>query len=463
MRLALITITLLALLAAPAHASPGQIMSFEAPEELFDDGRRDATLDEIRGFGVTQIRQLVYWQSFAPNPNRRTKPRFDASDPDDYPAGTWARLDNVVGQARARGIGVMLTPTGPVPKWATAARKDNLTRPSAKEFGRFVTALARRYGDQVSTWSIWNEPNQPQFLLPQYRERKPYSPQLYRGLYRAAHGAIRSVDANRRDKILIAETSPRGNENIVHPLRFLRGMACLDGRYKKTRKCSRLPADGYAHHAYTTRIGPRFVPDSPHDVTIGVIDRLVKALDRAGRAGGLPRGLRIYLTEFGIQSEPDRISGVSLERQPAYYAIAEHMAYVNPRVALFSQYLMRDDQPREEGYRFRGFESGLRRSSGALKPAYRAFPNPLAVERYGSIDVLWGLIRPQRGITQVTVEVRRKDERRWRRLRRLRTTARGVYGLRSPYRDGQEYRVRWTSAAGKRYTGPPIRSYKLDS
>jgi hypothetical protein len=63
----------------------------------------------------------------------------------------------------------------------------------------------------------------------------------------------------------------------------------------------------------------------------------------------------------------------------------------------------------------------------------------------------------------VTVEVRRKGERRWRRLRRLRTTARGVYGLRSPYRDGQEYRVRWTSAAGKRYTGPPIRSYKLDS
>jgi hypothetical protein len=198
-------------------------------------------------------------------------------------------------------------------------------------------------------------------------------------------------------------------------------------------------------------------------VTIGVIDRLVKALDRAGRAGGLPRGLRIYLTEFGIQSEPDRISGVSFERQPAYYAIAEHMAYVNPRIALFSQYLMRDDQPREEGYRFRGFESGLRRSNGARKPAYRAFANPLAVERYGPTDVLWGLIRPQRGVTQVTIEVRREGERRWRRLRRLNTTERGVFGLRSTYRDGQQYRVRWTSAAGKRYTGPAIGSYKLSS
>ena len=268
---------------------------------------------------------------------------------------------------------------------------------------------------------------------------------------------------NKRDTILIGETSPRGNENIVHPLRFLRGMACLNGKYKKTRKCSRLPADGYAHHAYTTRIGPRFEPDDKDDVTIGVLDRLVVALDRAGRARGLPRGLKIYLTEFGIQSEPDRISGVSFERQPAYYAIAEHIAYVHPRVALFSQYLMRDDAPREEGYRFRGFESGLRRSSGARKPAYRAFPNPLAVERYGPTDVLWGLIRPQVGVTRVTIEVRRKGKRRWSRLRRLDTTDRGVYGLRSTHRKGQAYRVRWTSAAGKTYVGPPIKAYELGS
>lgn len=463
MRLALITITLLALLAAPAHASPRQVMSFEAPDELFDDGRRDATLNEIRAFGVTRVRQLVYWQSFAPRPNRKRKPRFNATDPSAYPAAPWTRLDRLIESAEARGIDVMLTPTGPVPKWATGPKKDNLTRPNAKLFGQFVKALARRYGTRVTTWSIWNEPNQPQFLLPQYVKKRPYSPRIYRNLYRAAHRAIRSVRSNRRDKILIGETSPRGNENIVHPLRFLRGMACLNGSYKKTRKCSRLPADGYAHHAYTTRIGPRFVPDHRDDVTIGVLNRLVRALDRAGRARGIPKRLRIYLTEFGIQSEPDRISGVSFERQPAYYAIAEHMAYVNPRVALFSQYLMRDDQPREEGYRFRGFESGLRRSNGARKPAYRAFPNPLAVERYGRTDVLWGLVRPQQGVTRVTVEARRKGKRRWTRLRQVRTTTRGVFGMRATYRKGQQYRVRWTSRAGKRYTGPAIRSYRLGS
>ena len=461
MRIALLTFTLIALLIpAAAQAAPRQVMTFEAPDELYDDTRRDATLDEIRAFGVTQIRQLVYWQQVAPSANRKRKPRFNASDPNAYPA--LGPLDRLIAAATARGIKVILTPTGPVPRWATKTKKGHLNRPSAKQFGQFVTALARRYGAQVETWSIWNEPNQPQFLMPQYRKKRPASPPIYRGLYRAAHRAIRSVRDNRRDTILIGETSPRGNENVLHPLKFLRGVTCLNSKYKKTRSCSRLPADGYAHHAYTTRVGPRFEPSDKDDVTIGVLDRLVTALDKAGRARGLPRGLKIYLTEFGIQSEPDRISGVSFARQPAYYAIAEHMAYVNPRVAGFSQYLMRDDAPRDEGYRFRGFESGLRRNNGQRKPAYRAFPNPLAVERYGPSDVLWGLVRPQPGVTRVTIEVRRPG-RKWRVLRRLNTTSRGVYGLRANHRNKQEYRVRWTGRDGKRHTGPAIRAYKLGS
>ena len=92
MRIRLLIIALLTLLAVPAaaQASPRQVMTFEAPDELFDDGRRDATLDEIKAFGVTQIRQLVYWQQFAPSPTRKTKPSFNASNPDAYPAGTGA-------------------------------------------------------------------------------------------------------------------------------------------------------------------------------------------------------------------------------------------------------------------------------------------------------------------------------------------------------------------------------------
>src|SRR5919198_5137317 len=457
MRTRLIVTSLLCLLAFPvaAQASPRQVMSFEAPAELLDYSRVDATLDEVKAFGVSRVRQVVYMRNFVPRPRSKKKPRINLANPNAYRAGTWSRLDTLMHSARVKGVKVMLTPTGPVPKWATKKRKDHVAGPAASVLGGWVTPLARRYGAQVDMWSIWNEPNQPQFLLPQYRKGKPYSPGLYRGLYRAAYKAIRKVKSNKRDKILIGETSPRGNIHIVHPLRFLRGIACVNARYHRTKKCAKLKANGYAHHAYTTRTGPRFVPPDRNDVTIGVIKRLVRALDKAGRRGAIPKHLKIYLTEFGIQSYPDKLSGVPLERQPAYYAISEHIAYVNSRVAMVSQYLMRDDAPRREGYRYRGFESGLRKHNGTKKPSYKAFANPLAAERYGKRDVLWGLIRPQRTTTKVTIQARRKGSKKWSKLRTLTTTARGAYGLTARHRKGQQFRVQWRPNAGPPPTPAP--------
>ena len=461
MRTRVLATVIFALLAVPAaaDASPRQIMSFEAPTQLLDDTQRETTMRQIRAFGVTHVRQIVYWRSFAPRPKAKRKPRFDARDPEAYPRGTWDRLDRLVASASNHQLKLLFTLSGPVPRWATKSKKNQISRPNARMFGHWVTAVARRYGAAIDMWSVWNEPNHPDFLGPQYVDDRPYSPKLYRSLYRAAHSALRRIDTTRRDKILIGETAPRGNSNVVFPLAFLRQTACLNRKYKKTRKCERLPADGYAHHAYTTRSGPRWVSPEKDDVTIGVLPRLTSALDKAAKARGLPKGLPIYLTEFGIQSVPDRLSGVSLERQPAYQAIAEHIAYVNPRVKWFSQYLMRDDLPRDEGYRFGGFESGLMRSDGRRKPAFRAFANPLAVDNYGDTDSLWGLIRPQRRATRVTIEIKRTKSSRWKVLRRLTTTSTGVYGLTVAHRDKQRYRVRWTGDDGRTRVGPPIRSY----
>src|SRR4051794_21502593 len=368
----LIPILLIALCwpVAAADASPRQIVTFEAPRELLSASSREATLDQITGFGVTHIRQLVYWRDYAPEPDARTKPSFDASDPNAYPADKWDSLDGLIAAAKAKNVQVTLTLTGPVPKWATKRKKDNLTDPDPKEFGAFATAIGRRYGAAVSTWSIWNEPNQPQFLKPQYKSGKPASPKLYRRLYEAAYAGLRSTPDNASDTILIGETSPRGNQNVVHPLAFLRGTLCLDAKYRKAKSCGELDADGYAHHAYTTSAGPRFKPSNPDDVTIGVLPRLTGALDKAARAGALPKHLPVYLTEFGIQSTPDKVSGVSLAKQAAYMAIPEHIAYVTPRVAAFSQSLLSDDPPRSEGYKYGGFESGLRSADGKTKPAY---------------------------------------------------------------------------------------------
>jgi len=446
-------------LPAAAAASPRQVVSFEAPSELLDDTRQVRTLDEIDAFGVGQVRQIVYWKDFAPAAKRTRKPDFDAANPDSYPFGTWHRLDSLVTHAQARGISLHFTLSGPVPRWATARKRDNVTRPSPREFKAFATAVGRRYGAAVNTWSIWNEPNQPQFLAPQRHRGKAVSPRLYRRLYEVGVSGLRVSAENAGDTFLLGETSPRGNSQVVHPLDFLRGTLCLSSGYRKARDCGRLDTDGYAHHAYTTSSGPRFRPPHRDDVTLGVLSRLERVLDRAARAGAVPRNLPLYLTEFGIQSHPDRIQGVSFAKQAAYLAIAEHMAYVNPRVRLFSQYLMTDDKPRRSRFnRYAGFESGLRKRNGAPKPAYAGFRLPLAVESYGRSDVLWGLVRPHRARTTVTIEVAPRG-RPFRDLETLDTTSTGVFSLRSRHRAGQRYRVRWTDPGGTTRRGAAVRAH----
>ena len=192
------------------------------------------------------------------------------------------------------------------------------------------------------------------------------------------------------------------------------------------------------------------MPGNADDVTIGVLPRLVTALDKAAKAGAIPAHLPIHLTEFGIQTTPDKISGVSLERQAAYLAEAEHIAYVNPRVATFSQYLLSDDPPRSSGYRYGGFESGLSSANGKEKPAYKGFRLPLAVERYGDRDVLWGLVRPLRAQTKVTIEYR-TTAGKWKTLKTLTTTSTGVYALDTARK--RHYRVRGPRRAARRTPG----------
>src|SRR5829696_9478958 len=206
-RLATLTLLLLAALpAVAADASPRQVMTFEAPRELLDDRTRDVTLDEIRGFAVDRVRQLVYWKEYAPKPRNRKRPSFDAANPDAYPGGTWGRLDRLVDAAGARGISVQLTLTGPVPKWATKSRRSYVKKPRPGEFRAFARAVGRRYGDRVSLWSIWNEPNHPQFLGPQYKHDKPHTPRLYRKLYVEGERAIHGVRGGSGDKVLFGET-----------------------------------------------------------------------------------------------------------------------------------------------------------------------------------------------------------------------------------------------------------------
>jgi hypothetical protein len=441
------------LVPAAAQASKTQTTTFDAPRDMKNPATRERAFAQLTSLGVHSLRVVLSWHDVAPAAGSRVRPNFDESDPNFY---NWSVYDPIVLGAKQRGWNVLLTVSSPVPRWATNGARDTLTRPRPSDFGQFMTAVGRHYGTRVNTWSIWNEPNQPQFLLPQFSAHghKPLSPGIYRNLYLAGQRGLRAAGLG-RVPLLIGETSPRGTSHVVAPLAFLRGMLCLNRTYHRTRKCPRIKASGYAHHAYTTGEGPGFRPPSRDDVTIGVLPRLTRALDLAGRRGAITRHLSISITEFGIESKPDPLRGVSLAKQSDFRSISEHIAYRNRRVAGFSQYLLRDDPPVKgaRGFaRFGGFQTGLETASGKKKPSFNGFRLPLAATRSGSRVSLWGLVRPATGPTRAVLQFS-SNGRTWRKLATVRTNARGYFTRRAALKSGRRWRLQWTSPSGTTFRG----------
>jgi hypothetical protein len=460
-----------ALGAVQASASHGEATFFEGSTYLLSPNTRPHALAQLQALGVKALRVELYWYNVAPSPTSATRPHFDATNPASY---RWGQYDILLAEAQRLHWKVLLTVTSPVPRWATSNRKPPyVTRPDDLDFQEFMTAVARHYGSEVSLYSIWNEPNHPAFLLPQWNSNgTPASPRIYRGLYQAAYAGLQAAGTP-HPNVLLGETAPTGSDSVnvrregsrallhaVAPLAFLRGALCLNTHYQKSGSCSTLFATGYAHHAYTQATNPYFVPPERDDVMIGVLSRLSRALDLAARAHAIPAHLPIYLTEFGVQSKPNRYLGVSVSQQAEYDAIAEHIAWSNSRVAAFSQYLLKDDPlggaPGSSVHGGTiGFQTGLEYLSGARKPLYFGFPVPLVVSKRGHGFSLWGLVRPAGGATTVTVLVQRKGSRRYTTLKTVSTDGAGYWALRSSTQ-GVHWRVRWRSPAGAKYEGPPI-------
>ena len=198
-------------------------------------------------------------------------------------------------------------------------------------------------------------------------------------------------------------------------------------------------------------------------MTIGVLSRLSNALNKASAAHGVTSRLPIYLTEFGVQSKPNRFLGVSVAQQAEFDAIAERIAWGNPRVAAFSQYLLVDDPlggapgASATGGTI-GFQTGLEYLSGKPKPLYFAWPVPLTVSKTRHGFSLWGLVRPSAGATKATVLVQVKGSKSFRTLKTVSTNSQGYWALSSSTK-GLRWRVRWKSPTGVKYEGPPISAH----
>ena len=457
MRALLAAALLLAVGAPAAAAAPGYEVGMEDERLLLDSpARAGALVEEWKAAGVDVVRLHARWVDVAP---ARRGARND-----------WSELDRAIAAVEASGLKLMLTVTGPGPLWTSRvpSRGNALYKPDPRLFGAFARSVADRYARAVDRYLIWNEPNQPGWLQPQFecsrRGCAPASPHLYRSLFKAARSAIRGQDPSA--EIVAGELAPVGRRGTsanvpVAPLPFLRALGCVDARYRPLRggACSGfepLRADAFGHHPHGVQNGPEDRTRVPGEAKIADLPKYFRVLDRLTARGRLiPPGRRfeVHLTEFGYQtSPPDHVTGVSVARQSQYLQQAAYIAWRNPRIRSLVHYQWEDEPTRYAGpgtFAYAGWQSGLLYITGEPKPAYESFLRPFVIDRSpgSSRARFWGQVRPGEAHA-VELLYRRPGRSAFTRVTTTRTNAAGEWSLsRSAARGDYRFRTAGATSA----------------
>jgi hypothetical protein len=361
---------------APAIAAPG--VQFGIQDDAWLEhgpgtlSGRVATLDRL---GLDVVRITLDWH--------RIEPRAGAY--------RWQRPDRLLKALRARGLTPVVTLWG-TPAWANGGGGPNVAPLDGFDFENFAREAALRYRF-VRHWVVWNEPNKAPWL-------RPASPQTYvRRLLNPGYSGIKDVAP--RALVAGGVTAPRGGQGGMSPVDFIRGM---------DRAGARL--DAYAHHPYPVYPGdtPFLGGCSCKTITMATLERLLRLVDNA-----FPRA-RVWLTEYGYQTNPPDHFGVSRVEQAQYVAESARRVYAAPKVDMLIHYLYRDEPDLGR------WQSGLETIDGRPKPALAATMLPLTqVSRRGRRTTLWGQVRPGDGRQRYALQV--QVGARWVTLGGTRTTS----------------------------------------
>ncbi|MDX1890696.1 cellulase family glycosylhydrolase [Mycolicibacterium sp. 050158] len=132
-------------------------------------------LDQLQSLGVTDIRVFVPWGL------------VETAD-DTY---NWSYIDSITKAAAERNMGVMME-VNATPTWAAADPSGGnfpvgSATPNVADFTDFMKTLATRYGDTVSAYEIWNEPNYLGFS-------NPIDPTAYADLLKSVYPVLKEID-----------------------------------------------------------------------------------------------------------------------------------------------------------------------------------------------------------------------------------------------------------------------------
>jgi len=460
------------------------------------------SMEEIRLLGVDRLRITAGWSVLTRDPDARTKPLFDATDPAAYEQERFRNLDRVLTLSREYGIKTMIDVAFWAPKWASAdgPAERGRTNIDPASYRDFAVAVARRYSgsylipgkaspsgaprgsdarylergygssnpadgappvweqlgvpapfgdrrgedpldavlgtaDQAATlplpkvdlFTIWNEPNHPGFLRPQWVKSqgrwRPSSPHAYRAMVQATYPAMK---ASRPDStILVGGTSGAGvyfNKGTggVPPLRFLRELACVDDEFRPLRRdaCAGfqvIPGDGWSHHPYSLRTLPstRNRASRPDDVPIAEVPALADTLDRLVKMGRLsPANRQIWITEYGYETNPpDTDEKYTPGDQARFLPWAEYLAWRVPSVQSFAQFLLRDLPPgafrvgTSKKRAFGEWQSGLVTTDGRAKVGFSHFRAGIFIEQAATHRLrIFGRLRMGTGVRKVVID-----------------------------------------------------------
>ena len=392
-----VLVAILLAMAPAAHAAKGMEISLQ-DESLFVTGQtpfnKSAAYDLLDGIQVSRLRFNAIWISLNNERCQTTKPRIATYD--------FSRLDAAVASARAQGLKVLVSITGPAPAWANGKKSCNTQasipkpaayKPSARSFASFAKLVAKRYAPMgVDEFSIWNEPNHKSWIQPV----KTAGTQ-YRELYRKGYAAIKKVAP--KAKVLMGELAPYAGKKGVAtpPIPFLRQMACVNSSYRRVRGkgCGLLRATGFAMHVYDFARAPTKRYPQSGAVTIANLGSLTTALDRLQRAGRVKptRGKRmnLYLTEYGYFATKAKTSRAKVFKEKTrakYYLKAFQIAQRNRRVKQMLQFLLVTYPGAGTAAAGFNFDTSIVKADGTKTRSYKA------LAKWAKAAAKKGLIKP---------------------------------------------------------------------
>ena len=480
-------------------------------------------LSEVKALGVDQVKVSMVWSLVAPDAGSTHKPKFDATNPRAYPAGAWDRYDTLVREATALGMTVYFQLSPLSPRWALPREANQgpiLGRaPTPGLFRQFVQAVGTRYSGsftadipaseppssllglpvsltptqqqatqpgspvpRVSTWSIWNEPNERSWLNPWYRKvgrrgKVLLQPSLYRGLVDAGWSALKA-SGHTGDTILIGETA---NKGIMEPMPFIRAVYCVGTNLQPLRGSAASAvacptsgsragfvnahpglfySTGYAHHPYVFETPPTTRAPDNNTIALSNLPVFERAIDRVFANYGVrrPGGVPLYLTEWGFKTNPPNpYVKTTLSQQATWLNQGEYMTWLDPRVHALAQFELVDSPPKPRERKgskmyWSTFQTGLLFRNGAAKPSFASFRLPiwLPVARHGARVTVWGQLRPADHTTtqQGAIQFRRRGQSTWSTLRIVQTSSpEGFIVAHVPIPAAGSVRLAWRGAA----------------